>query len=332
MALILDRYTLDYRSEIVEPLLATVAHGSSLCVVGLAGAGKSNLAKFIAQPPVLRHYLPESIAQEMHLVTVQCRPGTQPSAHFYRTLLNELQVVARKVGYPLRIPKEDVTAYDVREAIKHFCETARQRIVIVLDEFECLIQHQPLEFFEELRNLRDEVRTTNRFAYVALTHRLPHRVVGNQRFENSKLYELLREQMYALGPYQPADAAAMLQTLAAREELTIDPGHLDRIRVAAGGHSGIMYAIFQAIKPNFAMPSPRLAALAAEEGLVRQTCDKLWLHLHGSERAALCSLAAGSLPEPWLLEFLYKRGLITSIQTPYLFAPAFAVYINSKCS
>jgi hypothetical protein len=220
----------------------------------------------------------------------------------------------------------------VREAIKYFCETARQRIVIILDEFESLIRHQPLEFFEELRNVRDEVRTTNRFAYVAITHRLPHRVVGNQRFENSKLYELLREQMYALGPHPRADALSMLHALAAKENLTIDPAYLDRICVAAGGHARLLYAIFETIKPNFAVSSPRLAQLAAEEGMVRAACEKLWLHLHSSERAALCSLAAGGRPDPWLLEFLYKRGLITSTQTPYLFAPAFAVYVNSKCN
>ena len=41
--------------------------------------------------------------------------------------------------------------------------------------------------FEELRNVRDEVHTTNPFAYVTLTHRLPHRAVGNQRFEKGNV-------------------------------------------------------------------------------------------------------------------------------------------------
>ncbi len=143
--------------------------------------------------------------------------------------------------------------------------------------------------------------------------------------------ELLREQMYALGPYRPADATAMLHSLAARENLTIDAGHLDRIREAGGGHSGIMYAIFQTIKPNFAFPLPLLVDLAAKEGWVREACEKLWLHLHSSERTALRSLAAGHLPEPWLLDILYKRGLITSVQTPRLFARTFEVYVDSKC-
>lgn len=332
MSLILDRYPLEYRCEIVEPLLTAVAHGSSLSVIGLAGAGKSNLAKFLAQPPVLRHYLPESLAQEMHVLVIPCRPGTQPSSSFYRALLDELQPIAHQVQYSPPVPRGDATAYDVRTVVKHLCETARQRIVLVLDEFECLIQHQPLEFFEELRNVRDEVRTTNRFAYVTITHRLPHRVMGNQRFENSKLYELLRDQMYALGPYRTADALAMLHVLAGREDLTIDGGYLDRIRVAAGGHSGIMYALFQTIKPNFAVSLPRLAQLAADEGPVRQACAKIWLHLHSSERAALRTLAGGGRPDMWLLDFLYKRGLITSTQTPHFFAPAFAVYVNSRCS
>lgn len=329
MALILNRYPLDFRCEIVQPILTAAVQGASVCVVGLAGAGKSNLVKFIKQPQVLAHYLPQSLAENTHLLEIQCRPSMQSSATFYRALLNELQPVARRVQVPLTVPKGDVDYYAVREAIRQLCGTAAQRIVLLLDEFECLIQNQPLEFFEELRNLRDEVRTGSCFAYGAITHRLPHRVAGYQRFENSKLYELLRGHIYPLGPYSAADAASMLNVLAAGEATPVDPGYLERIRVAAGGHSGIMRAIFATVRPQFKASSPRLAQLAAEDGEVRQACDHLWQHLHSSERRALLDLAAGHLPEPWLLDFLYKRGLLTSIKTPHFFAPAFAVYVES---
>lgn len=334
MTLILDRYPLEYRSEIVQPVLTAVTTGSSVCVVGLAGAGKSNLTLFLAQSAVLEHYLPQSIAQATHVLVFQCRPGTQASSSIYAAMLNELQAVADKVQYTLPVPLEAATAQHVRKAVKHLCVTARQRIVFVLDEFECLIQHQPLEFFEELRNVRDEVRTTNRFAYVTLTHRMPHRVVGNQRFENSKLFELLKSHIYALGPYGKADALGMLNALAAAQNVTVDPSYLVRICDAGGGHGDIMRAIFETIKTeckgNYAVPSPRLNQFAIQHRAVRDACDKLWLHLHSTERRALRQLAADDLPEPWLLDFLYKRGLITSIEKPKLFAPVFAVYVKAK--
>ena len=95
-----------------------------------------------------------------------------------------------------------------------------------------------------------------------------------------------------------------------------------------------MRAIFDTIKTehkgNFAVPTPRLNQFAAQHRGVRDACDKLWLHLHSTERRALRQLAAGDLPEPWLLDFLYKRGLITSIAKPNLFAPVFAGYVKSK--
>lgn len=333
MTLIRDRYPLEYRSEIVKPLLAEVKDGSSACIVGLAGGGKTNLATFLAHPAVLEHYLPE-IAPETHVLEIKCRPSAQSPAGFYAGLLHELMPVARKVGYALAPPGKEADYYDVREAVKHLCETARQRIVFVLDEFECLIQNQPLEFFEELRNVRDEVRTTNRFAYVTLTHRLPHRVVGNQRFENSKLFELLKPHIYALGPYRKVDALGMLNALAAAQHVTVERDYLARICDAGGGHGGIMRAIFETIKTelkgNFAVPSPRLNQFAVQHRAVRDACDKLWLHLHSTERRALRRLAAGELPEPWLLDFLYKRGLITSIEDPKLFAPVFAAYVKAK--
>ncbi len=329
MALILNRYTLDYRSEVVDTILATTQHGYSMCLVGLAGSGKSNLVTFITQPEVLAR-LPLSLAQKTHIVAVNCAPGMQPPAQLYRAMLHELEPIAAKVQYTLPAISDETVYYELRKTVKQLCTSGEQRIVFVLDEFEQMIKHQPLELFEELRNVRDEVRTTDNFAYVAITHRMPQCVVGNQRFANSKLYELLCDHVYAFCPYRPADAVAMFNTLAAKEGVTIASLDRERILGCAGGHSGILRAILLALKPHFGVTAKRIVQLAEEDGPVRTACEHIWKHLHSSERTALLALLAGETPPLWMCEFLYKRGLTSEVNAPRIFSPVFEHYIAGK--
>jgi hypothetical protein len=328
MELILDRYPLDYRREVVEYVLDTTAVGHSLCLVGLAGSGKSNLVNFTRQPQVLRHYAADQATADSTTVCwISCLQVADSSARFYAEMLNGLRPAAQKVGYELPPGREGSGYTELRDAVRHLCQTAGQRIVYVLDEFESLIRHQPLYFFEELCNVRDEVRTPPRFAYVFITHRLPHRVVGTQPFENSSLYRLICDNMVAFGPYRSDDAKAMLDVLAARERLTIEAVDRERILMMSGNHAGIMAALVTAIKPQFNMPPRRLKDLATVPGPVRNACEHIWKHLHSSERTALLKLTSSELPAPWLREFLYKRGLIDSLQAPEIFSPAFKEYV-----
>ncbi len=328
MALILDRYPLEYRREVVEHIFATTAGSNSMCLVGLAGSGKSNLVTFSRQPEVVRHYAADDAAAENTTVCwMSCLQAADSPARFYAEMLAGLAPAAEKVGYDLPTIGGGSGYLEVRAAVRHLCQTAGQRIVYILDEFESLIRQQPLYLFEELRNVRDEVRTPPRFAYVFITHRMPHRVVGSQPFENSSLYRLICDNMVAFGPYRPEDARAMLHVLATREKLAIEPVERDRILMLSGGHAGIMFALVTAIKPRFNVPARKMMELATAGGPVRKACDHIWRHLHGTERSALLDLARGVLPAPWLREFLYKRGLIDSLQAPEIFSPVFKEFV-----
>lgn len=328
MALILDRYPLDYRREVVEHIFAATAGGYSMCLVGLAGSGKSNLVTFTRQPEVVRHYAADPAAAESTTVCwMSCLQAADSPARFYAEMLNGLEPAAEKIGYSLPTIGAGSGYVEVRAAVRHLCQAGGQRIVFVLDEFESLIRQQPLYFFEELRNVRDEVRTPPRFAYVFITHRMPHRVVGSQPFENSSLYRLIADNMVAFGPYRPADARSMLEVMVAREKLTIEAVERDRILMLTGGHAGLMFGLVTAIKPRFNVPARRLMELATTAGPVRKACEHIWRHLHSTERSALLDLAHGGLPSPWLSEFLYKRGLIDAPQAPEIFSPVFKEFV-----
>ena len=328
MTLILDRYPIDYRREVVENVFATTASGYSMCLVGLAGSGKSNLVTFTRQPEVVRHYAVDAPTAESTVVCwMSCLQAADSPARFYAEMLNGLGPAAEKVGYALPSIGPGSGYAEVRAAVRHLCQTAGQRIIYILDEFESLIRQQPLYLFEELRNVRDEVRTPPRFAYVFITHRMPHRVVGSQPFENSSLYRLICDNMVAFGPYRPEDARSMLEVLATREKLTIEPIERDRILMLSGGHAGIMFSLVTATKPRFNVPARKLMELATAPGPVRKACEHIWRHLHSTERSALLDLAGGVVPAPWLREFLYKRGLVDSLQAPEIFSPVFKEFV-----
>ena len=328
MELILDRYPISYRREVVEYVFATTAGGYSLCLVGLAGSGKSNLVTFTKQPEVVRHYAPDAgAAGNMTVCWMNCLQAAESPARFYAEMLNGLQPAAEQIGYTLPSIRGGSGYVEVRTAVRHLCQTAGQRIVYILDEFECLIRQQPLYLFEELRNVRDEVRTPPRFAYVFITHRMPHRVAGSQPFENSSLYRLICDNMVAFGPYRPEDAQAMLDVLITREKLAVEDVDRNRILMMSGGHAGLMYALVMALKPHFNMPARRLLELAMVGGPVRKACEHIWKHLHSTERAALLGIARGELPALWLGEFLYKRGLVDGMQAPVIFSPLFREYV-----
>jgi hypothetical protein len=218
----------------------------------------------------------------------------------------------------------------VRDAIRYLCINAEQQIILILDEFESVIQHQSLELFEELRTIRDEIRTPPRFAYVLVTHRLPHRVVGNQPFAHSGLHRLICNHIYALGPYRQEDAEDMLVALAARDHLNIDAVHRARILMLSGNHAGLIAALVTALKPEFQLPPRRIMALGATPGPVYTACDHLWKHLHSSERGALLDLVHGRPLPAWLVEFLYKRGLVDSLKSPGIFSPIFQAFVAAQ--
>lgn len=334
MDLILGRYGPEYRSEVLKVIFAATRAGSSLGLIGLAGTGKSNLLRYAQQPPVVRTYVPDPVeADATHVGSINCKQFSQSKAGFYAALLDALRPAAQRVGLDLPPPSESSGYFDVRDAVRQLCLEKGMRLVVFMDEFESLIQNQPLDLFEELRNIRDEVRTPPHFAYVFVTHRLPHRVVsvvGNQPFENSSLYSLICNHLYAFGPYNERDAREMLEALLRNRQLAVDARMEGLLLGMSGGHAGILAALVEATAPTFALSLNKLIHLGATPGPVNKACERIWRHLHSTERAALRDLVQGKLPPPWLCGFLCKRGLVEDPAAPAIFSQIFARYVQSQ--
>ncbi|MFZ4848471.1 MAG: AAA family ATPase [Caldilinea sp.] len=338
MSLILNRYLPTYRQETLKRLFTVIEQGGSFCLVGLAGTGKSNLCQFLEQPAVSAHYLPQPEAARTHFLTVSCGTGTQSTHQIYQALLVALQPLAQQLELSLPQLPEKPSIYELRNLLKLLCAEPdrnghNRRIVFVLDEFENLIRHQTEEFFEELRQLRDEHRTSGNLAYVVLTHRMPQVLKGadHKPFQKSRLLELLHREIHPLGPYCNQDACQMLESLLSRARLSLSPASQKRLCTLCGCHSGILRALFDALQPQLEIFTPLIILrLAGEHPEVNRSCEHLWSHLHGEERSALLDLAQGKHPAPSITTFLLKRGLLTHPQSPIFFSPIFDKFVKTK--
>jgi hypothetical protein len=330
MTLILDRYQIDYRSEIVSPLMTLIRHGESACIVGLAGVGKSNLLHFLEQPVVRRHYLsPE--ADRIHFVSIPCWPGNQPKEDLYRAMLLWVWLMATDLNPDMaNAPPAGVPPLQMlRSILRTVCYTHGQRVVFMFDEFESLIQYQPLSVFDDLRAIRDDHRATGDVVFVVITHHLPQLAQTQKPFKESKFYEMIRDHIIPLGPYQDRDAEGMIDAMLNKVEgATLDPADRGRLIRFSGGHSGLLRALFTETAPDFRVTGPRVSQLVASSERLRASCEHLWTHLHREEQDALRALLRHEFVDPNLLDFLCRRGLVVQAATPAIFSPLFQMYVS----
>jgi hypothetical protein len=336
MTLILERFPLQYRAAVVTELMTVVQHGDSACLVGLAGVGKSNLARFLEVPAVVERSLPASEAARIHFRRVECSPEVDPD-QIYEYMSQQVYGVVRKTGIPMRsmANTEENAFFQLRRLLDYVCGEYRQRIVFIFDEFEELVRHQQPLFLQNLRSLRDDHRTTRNVVFVVITHRLPHLIVqGSPINRHGKFFEIIRDRIYALPPYQKEDTDSMIDALIRQrggDPTLVGNDKRDHLFHLSGGHSGLLSALFNELYPSFARSINTILHSVRQPCALQTVCEHIWSHLHTEEKRALVVLAQDQDISNDMLVFLGKRGLVRQEATALvLFSPIFAEYVRSQ--
>jgi hypothetical protein len=333
MSLILNRFPADYRAEIVTELMTVVQHGDSACLVGLAGVGKSNLARFLEAPEVVQRVLPSSVAARTHFRRIDCSHDRDRD-HVFEHMAEVVRSVIHRAGMGVSSPEDAETTafFKLRHRLKYLCEEHQQRIVFIFDEFESMVRNQDPQFLQDLRTLRDDHRTTRNVVFLVITHRMPHLIGGQPAIgKQSKFFEIIQEHIYALPPYQRADADSMIDDLVRRRgamPVSIDPDHLTLLWEFSGGHSGLLAALFNELYPTFSKSIYKLLKIVHHPSAMQSACEHILRHLHTEEVEALRALVLGKNVAVDMLSFLRKRGLIRYESTPAIFSPLFAEYVR----
>jgi len=291
-----------YRAREMEILAGWIRAGESGSVIGLAGAGKSNLLGFLChQPHVMAdQYLHGRFGLVLVLVDLNNLPDNDPST-FYRVILRSLyeargQLTAIKESLPDTVQdlyhkieeKTDpfVSQSALREVLFSFVEGGA-RLVLVMDPFDRFCRVATTQILDNLRGLRDSFKATLSYI-VGLRCELTY---IRDPIEMGELYDILDTHVCWLGPMQSEDARSVINQMEERIAQSLDDRQVKWLIDVTGGYP----ALLRAASLWLAQAPPRSDVLTWEKQLlaepsIQNRLNDVWQGLTGEEQAVLSVL------------------------------------------
>ncbi len=263
-----------YRAAEVSQVLRALRRLRSIAIVGLAGMGKSNVARFIvSHPEVPARYLGDK-AGSYAFLHVDCA-GLRSSDE--AGLLAGLLGQARRSG--MRPPEATTDPRDAwRECLLGLDPGCG--LAVVFDYFDEIARNPDVGFFNYLAHLRN-LRPRANLSYVFVTRRPPQHL-----FE---LNELLDDPCFA-GPLNRADSLASIGRDEARLDLVFPPAGRDALIASTGGHPGFLKNACELAangQIDLGLPPAQIAEQLLASARVRSLCAELWADLAPAEQTLL---------------------------------------------
>lgn len=334
-------YPPTYRAEQARQIFAVLSEGSSCSVIGVSGTAKSNLCRFLLEPGTRKNYLGKEWARFLFL-TLDSHPLFELApATFFDALAEALNTEARARGLETLLQTLDMLrieragSIEQNAALGYFFRAAHavlaesgHRLVVLFDQFDNVYQTLPPRVFANLVALRDEFKY--RVSYVTLTsEELPTLCNAS---ECQDFYDLFKDNVIGLGPYNHADSWFELEKLAALRKTQV--GHFagEQLIRLSGGHPGLLKALYLSHLKTGELESEDdwqgVRQLLLQKG-VEGECQSLSNRLRPDERSALTLIAqGGGLPDDAaLVARLRLKALIN--EDDQIFSPLFAYSIVS---
>jgi hypothetical protein len=299
---VLETYPSNYRTKEIKALAYWIRAGESGSIIGLAGAGKSNLIGFLSrQSEVMMHYLKEpSLKLALILVDLNNLPGND-LATLHRVILRSLyeacgQLAVIEESLPATIQdlyrkveeKTDpfVSQSALREALFLFREKGI-RLVLMLDPFDPFCQSATTQVLDNLRGLRDSFKATLSYI-VGLRHELAY---IRDPIEIGELYEILDTHVCWLGAMERDDARWVISQVEEGMGQSFGDEQIKWLINLTGGYPALLRAasLWLARVPSTLDRSVWEKQLLTEPSIQNRLND-LWQGLTGEEQAALSAL------------------------------------------
>jgi hypothetical protein len=307
----LPRFAPDYRGDELALITDYARRGLSCAFIGVAGIGKSNLLNCLRQR-YSRLTAPDGTDIALQTVIVDCHDWNGDQADFWRLLRRETEKALAPTNV-IPLTGDPVTRDNliIRQLVSAFCQQPQQRLLLVFDDADKLLRRGPLELLEQLRTLRDENRDV--LAFLLFVNRLPHRLGHAINLPHaSKFYQLFASRIFALRPYNQADAWHMLRFLNAQAAQPLANSTLRLIYQLVGGHASLLKLVHEHYLSNPPSSPNPIGDLLAQPA-IREGCERIFRSLHRHEQQVLWMLthaqtpAAGDTPA---LILLRRRGLL----------------------
>ncbi|MCB0171432.1 MAG: winged helix-turn-helix domain-containing protein [Anaerolineae bacterium] len=310
---------LTYRRPVIDCLVRSLALQRSVRVVGLSGMGKSNLLRFlVSHPELLKNHsaIPTKHIYFLHIDCNKLNPFTVAS--FFREclfLLPDGRQAALETDAHLLYKQLELSLLNLdRETL----------VIMVVDRAEYLYENSSPEFFSQLRNLRDDVRS-GRMMFI----------IGSQR-PVGDLYEL--EKLFSdicwVGPLSEGDHQGFFARHEARLGFNIEEDDQERLWRLTGGHPGLLKNALEWLKRNQLQSIPTDDAGFMQALVhympIQNYCRRLWENLTSDEQNTLRNLVKNHHTGE-RLSFLKHSGLLIDQNDRLeLFSPLWQLYLDQE--
>jgi DNA-binding winged helix-turn-helix (wHTH) protein/energy-coupling factor transporter ATP-binding protein EcfA2 len=323
-------------SSQAQRVLASLAAGRCVSIIGLSNMGKSTFMRSLATEEVQKQYTKER-KRSGFLVYVDCNRAVDISPQaFYEVVLRSVlerlaDQMTPELAAAMREHHQEITSTDsafsaslaFNLALTELCEQLGHDLVLLIDEFDEIYAGLEERTLLNLRALRD--RFNNCLAYVTATERnLP--MLRGQKVED-EFAELFSRTTYHMPLLSEDEIDTLLDALRLPK---INQKKRQICHKLSGGHPGLLLAVSQALTPS---PSGAgeddFAALVRRAPGPRTECLKIWNQLTSDEHSALTTLvleAESKLPAPQL-QRLERLGVV---QGGNPFSPIFAEFVARR--
>ena len=297
-------YPSTYRQREIKTLARWIQAGESGSIVGLAGAGKSNLLGFLShQPQVVAQHLLGS-APKLALVFVDLNNLPDMSlATFYRVILRSLYEARKQLAEIERpLPVAIETLYRkvedksdpflsqsaLREALLLFREEDI-RLVLVLDPFDQFCQTASTQVLDNLRGLRDSFKTMLSYI-VGLRRELAY---TRDPLELGELYEILDINVCWVGTMEAEDARWVISQVEAGAGETFGEAQVNELIRLTGAYPALLKAASLWLSRNPSdLELKTWEKSLLDEPSIQNRLRELWQGLTGEEQFVLTELRA----------------------------------------
>jgi hypothetical protein len=299
-------YPSSYRAKEIAILAGWIRAGESGSVIGLAGAGKSNLLGFLChRPEVIRSYLLDDAFQpvlalvDLHNLPGGGTPGSE--AIFYRVILRALyEARAQLVAIEHPLGKAVETLYRrvedktdpflsqgaLREALLLFQERDA-RLVLVLDPFDSFCQTATPQALDGMRGLRDSFKATLSYL-IGLRQELESL---RDPMEMGALYEILDTHRCLLGAMEAEDAHWVIRQVEETIGRSFAQAEIERLIEVTGGYPSLLRTacLWSAEASSLLSAEAWLECLLAERS-VQHRLEEVWTGLTEEEQGTLSEM------------------------------------------
>jgi hypothetical protein len=329
------RYLPTYRQDELVHICTLARRGESLCLMGVAGVGKSNLVRILRSDTERKaRYLGADLPR-VRFAGVDINRWQETPVHLWHLMLGAVQDAAADLPPPptntvVPMSEEDRISQRLQSHVKWVCQNQQQQLVFVFDDCDRLLTSGPLSMINNLNALRDD-GNPGKLSYLLFTKRLPHVLGRNIALGASKFYDLIKRSVFALGLYSLEDARQMVDYLNAQAGSPLKREDRYQVEFLGGNHSGLIRTVFETWLQTTPDRQNYTRFFAAQPD-IQAECQRILRGLHDAERISAVRFTQGNAtPEDSpFLEHLMRRGLLTESNPPQWFSPLMAPVIRAS--